>query len=363
VADDDEPPAGDEPDPIRELGEKLDTVAGALAAIASSHGDLLAHVAEAEANRRQAADELHRRLDALEQQLATAPPAAGSDGESSTQVLEAIERLQARTEDRLASVRDAAAAPLTDLQALLQARTDRDDHDVTQLRETLDRLAAEGPAAIREQLAALQEAIDELGAAPSAPPEPSPVVVERLEELAQAVQAVTWQVPEITEELAAMRDRMEGLAVPAPVERDTGDLGRRLTNHMDTALAGVLRLIDERLAALRQALSEQQTSSTSNVGGFEAGAVMGAAQAAWNRLEQRIDNEFDDLGRQLHAMAALIEHVSANTDAAAASRPVVTGDQLRRAASVVRDTVVSASRSRRERRGGPRGLGPGSGGA
>ncbi len=45
---------------------------------------------------------------------------------------------------------------------------------------------------------------------------------------------------------------------------------------------------------------------------------------------------------------------------AAANRPVVTGDQLRKAASAVKDTVVSASRSRRDRRGGPRGLSSGS---
>ena len=92
--------------------------------------------------------------------------------------------------------------------------------------------------------------------------------------------------------------------------------------------------------------------------GFEAGAVMGAAQAAWNRLEQRIDTEFDDLGRQLHSMGAVIEQALATAEAAA-NRPVVTGDQLRRAASSVKDTVLGASRSRRERRGGPKGLGPG----
>ncbi|MEQ1787409.1 MAG: hypothetical protein ABL966_10175, partial [Acidimicrobiales bacterium] len=82
------------------------------------------------------------------------------------------------------------------------------------------------------------------------------------------------------------------------------------------------------------------------------------AQAAWNRLEQRLDAEFDDLGRQLQAMAALIEQTAASAEAVA-NRPVVTGDQLRRAAASVKDSVVGANRSRRDRRGGPRGLGSG----
>ncbi len=86
---------------------------------------------------------------------------------------------------------------------------------------------------------------------------------------------------------------------------------------------------------------------------------MGATQAAWNRLEQRLDSEFDDLGRQLQSMAALMDQAVASSEVAA-NRPVVTGDQLRKAASAVRDTVVSASRSRRDRRGGPKGLGSGS---
>jgi type II secretory pathway component PulM len=101
------------------------------------------------------------------------------------------------------------------------------------------------------------------------------------------------------------------------------------------------------------------------MGGFEAGAVMGAAQAAWNRLEQRLDHEFDDLGRQLQSMASLIEQAVTTAEAAeaAASRPVVTGEQLRRAATSVKDSALGAGRARRERRGGPRSLGPGDGAA
>jgi hypothetical protein len=117
-------------------------------------------------------------------------------------------------------------------------------------------------------------------------------------------------------------------------------------------------VIDDRLVALRQALTAAAGVTPANVGGFEAGAVMGTVQAAWTRLEQRLDSEFDDLGRQLQAMAALMEHTATIAEAVA-NRPVVTGDQLRRAANAVKDSVASAGRSRRDRRGGPRGIGSG----
>jgi hypothetical protein len=85
---------------------------------------------------------------------------------------------------------------------------------------------------------------------------------------------------------------------------------------------------------------------------------MGATQAAWTRLEQRLDAEFDDLGRQLQAMVALVERTAAISEALA-NRPVVTTDQLRKAASAVKESVAAAGRSRRDRRGGQRGLGSG----
>ena len=127
--------------------------------------------------------------------------------------------------------------------------------------------------------------------------------------------------------------------------------------HTDLALAGALRVIDQRLGALRDALTDAAHGTTA-VGGFEAGAVMGATQAAWTRLEQRLDAEFDDLGRQLQAMVVLIERTATLAEAVA-NRPVLTGDQLRRAASAMKESVASAGRSRRERRGGQRGLGSG----
>ena len=133
------------------------------------------------------------------------------------------------------------------------------------------------------------------------------------------------------------------------------DVTTRLTDHTDAALAGVLRLLDVRLALLRRAIDEAEPIAAS-AAGFEAGAVMGAAQAAWNRLEQRLDKEFDDLGRQLQSMASLIDAVASSTEDLA-NRPVMSGDQLRKAASAVKDTVVSANRNRRDRRGGPKSLG------
>src|SRR3546814_11801602 len=63
-------------------------------------------------------------------------------------------------------------------------------------------------------------------------------------------------------------------------------------------------------------------------------------------------------GRQLHAIATLVEQANANAEAAA-NRPVVTGEQIRTAATSVKDTVLRARRSRRHRHPPPnRQLGP-----
>jgi len=258
---------------------------------------------------------------------------------------EALERSDARTEDRLAAVRDAAAVPVADLQAALMARADRTDAQLAQFAAALDA----SPTSDGER-----DSGSRLGAV-------ADLVTARVDELGEAVRALSWQLPEITQELAALRDQVQGVDVTGAITTASDELTERLRLHTDTALAGVLRLLDERLSALRLTISEAATSGpeggTGSMG-FEAGAVMGAAQAAWNRLEQRLDSEFDDLGRQLLSMGTVIEQALATAEAAA-SRPVVTGDQLRRAASSVKDTVLGASRSRRDRRGGPRGLGPG----
>jgi hypothetical protein len=228
MAEDDRPAGGDEAQAraLVDLSRKLDTVAGAVAAIAGSHTELLGHVAEAESRRGHDAREVAQRLAALERQILASSPPAG---------------------------------PL-------------DPFPVASVAEDVERLRAD------------------------------------------------------------------------------------LTHHTDLALAGALRVIDDRLGALRDALSS--TAGPSNVASYEAGAVMGATQAAWTRLEQRLDAEFDDLGRQLQAMVALIERTAAIAEAMA-DRPVVTTDQLRKAASAVKESVAAAGRSRRQRRGGARGLGPG----
>lgn len=369
---------------LADLGAKVDTVAGATAAVASTQTDLLARMAEAEAHRSEDALDVAQRLDALERQvlalsqaggptpggpapsmdaltegletLTSAATAQRDDVALALDVLarmaEALERSDARTEDRLAAVRDAAAVPVADLQALLVARADRTEAQLAELAATVEELRAGGPAGDGDGGG---DGGSRLGAV-------ADLVTERVDELRESVQSLSWQLPEITRELAALRDRVGADDVTDAVAAATDDLGERMRLHTDTALAGVLRLMDERLNALRSTLA-QATSSPSEGGGtasmgFEAGAVMGAAQAAWNRLEQRLDSEFDDLGRQLHALGTLVEQALATAEAAA-NRPVVTGDQLRKAASSVKDTVLGASRSRRERRGGPRGLGPG----
>lgn len=335
-------PADGTTDALARLGQTLDTVAGAVASIAASHNDLA------------------ERLDAIERQVlarpaAAIPPPPGAPGDLAalqtdlaltlarlTEVSESIERLDSRTEDRLAAVRDAAAAPVADLQALLSARNARQDAQLSGLTVAVDNLAADGPASVRERLAELTGGMRELVTPP--PGEGGAGVLERIEELGG--------------ELAAVREQVERIDVVGPMEQVTQDLTGRLTRHTDTALAGMLRIIDDRLTALRAAVTDAAGAAPAQ-GGFEAGAVMGATQAAWNRLEQRLDSEFDDLGRQLQSMAALMDQAVASSEVAA-NRPVVTGDQLRKAASAVRDTVVSASRSRRDRRGGPKGLGSGS---
>ena len=369
----------DAPDLLTVLGGKLDTVAGATAAVASTQVDLLARMAAAEARRSEDALDVAQRLDALERQVlalstnagdgvGTSPPesslepviaglaeltaAAANQREDVALALdvlarmaESLERSDARTEDRLAAVRDAAAVPVADLQAMLMARADRTEAQLAEMAVALDAApAAGGDGDNGSRLDAIAE-----------------LVTARVDELGEAVRALSWQLPEITQELAALREQIEGTDVAGAVATGSDELAERLRLHTDVALAGVLRLLDERLSALRRTISETATvmpEGPTGSMGFEAGAVMGAAQAAWNRLEQRLDTEFDDLGRQLQSMGTVIEQALATAEAAA-NRPVVTGDQLRKAASSVKDTVLGASRSRRERRGGPRGLGPG----
>lgn len=319
---------------IQGLAAKLDTVAGATAAVAGSQRDLLAQLAAVADTAAHQRDDLALALDVL------------------ARIAEALERSDARTEDRLAALRDAAAIPVADLQTVLSARADRSD---TQLRELADRF---------------DEAVARLGSAPDTGPAEgagrlaalADAITEQVAELGEVVRGLSWKLPELAEALAALHERVEHLDVAGPVSAATEELAEQLTDHTDRAMVGVLRLIDERLGALRSSVTDLVAAppppqqATSGMG-FEAGAVMGAAQAAWNRLEQRLDNEFDDLGRQLQAMGTLIEQALATAEAAA-NRPVVSGEQLRKTAVSMREALAHANRVRRERRGAPRSLPP-----
>jgi len=265
--------------------------------------------------------------------------------------------------ERLDTVAGAIASLVASHRALgtqLQEAETRRTQDAKDTARRLDGLE-------QELLAVPVAAMPARGATYDAAP-PAPEVADLLDAVALSLE-VQMRLAEIVERLD---HRIEGppTDAPAPVapidvtgalSAVTDELGARLTLHTDAAVAGAVRLIDGRLATLREELQkvERDLPGGPPAANFEAGAVMGAAQAAWNRLEQRLDAEFDELSRQLAAMAGLLETAAASAEAAA-SRPVVTGDQLRKAAASVRNSVIVAGRSRWERRGGQRGIGPGS---
>jgi hypothetical protein len=345
------------------LNELLDRHPAGLGAASETTAAVAADVATT------ALEPVHTGLAALDAATAGTREEVLRTHEAIDRVATAVAQLEQKTDDRLAAVRDAAMAPVSDLQAMLAARGERLDRGLEELAGAVQALRDD---ASDDGRAALLDAVEEVGASLrtlDAAVTHSDVrpVTERVDELAAAVQSLTWQLPELTAEVASLR---AALAAPIDEPLDRGaddwagdDVVEQITGRMETALAGLLRLIDERLASVRMAVSAAAPGAAlpppGSVGGFEAGAVMGAAQAAWNRLEQRLDNEFDDLSRQLQAMAAMIEQATASAEAAA-NRPVVTGEQLRHAASSVKDSVLKVSRARRDRRGGPRGLNPGS---
>src|SRR5690606_32037165 len=306
------------------LDRKVDTIAGAMAAVAQSQNDLIAKLGELDQHRGHDTVDLAHRLDSLERLV--------------LELTKGIEGKDARTDDRLAAIRDAASVPVNDLKDLLLARTERTEKRLDELIGQLERTSA-----------ALAEST---GPAPSAAASPElAAVADHLDVLADRVDALGAKV--------------DGLDISGPLTSTTEELRADLEEHTDAALAGLLRLVDERVTALRSAIDDASAAAAAGGGGsggsagFEAGAVMGAAQAAWNRLEQRLDNEFDDLGRQMQALGTLIEQALAAAEAAA-NRPVVSGESIRKTATSVREALANANRSRRERRGGPRSLGPGS---
>ena len=345
------------------LNELLDRHPAGLGAASETTAAVAAEVATT------ALEPVHTGLAALDGATASVRDEVLRTSDAVERVATAIAQLEDKTDDRLAAVRDAAMAPVADLQALLAARGERLDGRLEEIATAVqalhDHVSDDGRAALIdavEELRATVETVAERSSHSDVRP-----VTERVEELAAGVQSLTWQLPDLAEEIASLRAATAGSGdgdeggegPPAGPGRVDEELVERVTERVETALAGLLRLVDERLASVRLAASAGASGGSSNLGGFEAGAVMGAAQAAWNRLEQRLDDEFDDLSRQLQAMAAMIERATASAEAAA-NRPVVTGEQLRHAASTVKESVLRAGRARRDRRGGPRGLNPGS---
>jgi hypothetical protein len=133
------------------------------------------------------------------------------------------------------------------------------------------------------------------------------------------------------------------------IEAAVNELGRALQRQHDDLLLAL-----DVLAQLGGAVEQSTTGlavvepapSPGPSSGYEAGAVMGATQAAWTRLEERLDAEFGDLRVQLRSLTGLTQEATA-TALEVAHRPVVNGEQLRKAAASVRTTVRGLRRTRR----------------
>lgn len=329
------------------FSRQFDTVSSSMAAIAVGQRELLGRMAEAETKRRQDALELGRRLEAVERlrlDLGLADRlddllAAHQEHQATLQHLSESTAVLTAMLGELVE-RPGAPSPVPSPAGAFPEVIVPDgvtlprniDADLAPLRGQLLDLAVTA-AHQRDDLARVADAVATLGARPADITAMGPVIA-RVNDLTSAVQSISGQLPQLGDNVT-----------------------HRLTEHTDTALAGVLRLLDGRLAALRRALADAGSPSTSPTGEttLDAETVMGMAQASWNHLEQRIDTEFDDLGRQLQAMAALIEAVVVSNEDLA-NRPIVTGEQFRRAATSVKETVVTANRNRRQRRGGPKSL-------
>lgn len=306
---------------IDDLAERVDTVAGAMAAVAATQSELL---------------EQNRRL----------LQATREAGEAQRQDLAAVLTALAELHGALAapSGRPAPTGPAPSdggVAAPLQAGAPSGrDH------------AGTAPAAVpglddlAESIARVEANMGELVDRPSpgsrrAVPQPDLAAVgDQVDQLAE-------QLPGLVEEVGALRAAVEQL----DLDRSLRDTATELRHHTDLALAGTIRVLDERFSGLRSSLVPATIPAPAAGGmGFEAGAVMGAVQAAWSRLEQRLEHDFDQLGRHLSDLERRIDALAEATEAAA-NRPVVSGEQLRKTASSVKDAVLSAREQRRLRRG------------
>lgn len=346
---------------VDQLETKLDAVASATAEIAKSQ-------------------------QALEAQLRALTHAVTDLSHQSAQA-------QVRTEDRLGTLHDAVAAPAEDLHAILVARMERAETQVSEMvARVLAILEAGGgttaatSAAVPESDADLGDdlvqrlaaAVDRLEGAAPVPaasrgrfdwraddlpgelPEEDLVsadeaheaaeaagLVARLDALDDLVGEVADRLPALADSVAHVEQVVTGGArqdlVPAAVDD--------LRKHTDAAVAAALRVLDGRFDAIRQTIERAAADAGPSGGsgmGFEAGAIMGTVQAAWSRLEQQLDREFDELGRRLDRLEQLVDTAVATTEEVA-QRPVVTGDQLKRTASSLKDTLVAAGRAGRQR--------------
>jgi hypothetical protein len=216
------------------------------------------------------------------------------------------------------SLADAVTARLDELKAT--------DAVQQQLHEVLD--------ALREQQARQDGQADAFGVQLTAL---QSALVERDDdrwrgELDRALDQMGQEVLAAVADVRAQVDRGAGdasglrLSLDAALERVVaklqGDVNRVLTSvsSSDELLDDRLRRVDSQLGEVRDTvegmargggsnlpvLATQQTEST-QITGFEAGAVLGASQAAWTRLEQRLDHDFDDLTAEVQQLRHSLE--------------------------------------------------------
>jgi chromosome segregation ATPase len=171
-------------------------------------------------------------------------------------------------------------------------------------------------------------------------------------------------------EMAGVREGMDQVQrVVADLEQLRGGSGgddvNRLAgqvSELSRDLAGtreIVRVVSDSVTGIRLDLRSQESA-----GGLSAGAMLGTAQAAWTRLEHRLEREFDDVGHQLEQLGGLLHQAIEAMEAAQSNQPHV-ADQLRRARDTAASFLDSLRESGRDRRRarvgdkGPRGLGRG----
>jgi hypothetical protein len=151
-------------------------------------------------------------------------------------------------------------------------------------------------------------------------------------------------------------------ALERVVSKLQGDVNRVVTSvsSADELLQDRLRRVGAEIGEVRNAVegiarggtlpvlasaTEAAPTGQPQIGGFEAGAVLGASQAAWNRLEQRLDHDFDDLTTEVQQLRNSLE-VAVRALESLAERPA-SAEQVQGAAAAVRDSITTGRRRRR----------------